>query len=167
MSRLAPPVTDAVSERTLSLEIVRAVREAVTTHGALRGAGLAICLDLDGLDPAVTPGVGEQRSDMPSEENAALQKSAGAVRELVDASPKPGLNNFAVTHKTNVADAFGRAANLAHDLATLAQRTESGEVLDYDHLVLALGAEPAYFGIPGAKLVPWANPSRMFQPCWR
>ena len=31
-----------------------------------------------------------------------------ALRDLVNAPPKAGLNNLAVTHKTNVADAFGK-----------------------------------------------------------
>lgn len=31
-----------------------------------------------------------------------------AVRELVDAAPGPGMNTLAVTHKTNVTDAFGK-----------------------------------------------------------
>jgi hypothetical protein len=35
-------------------------------------------------------------------------KAGRAVRDLVDAPPKAGLNNLAVTHKTNVADAFGK-----------------------------------------------------------
>lgn len=35
-------------------------------------------------------------------------KAGRAVRELVDAAPKAGANNIAVTHKTNVADAFGK-----------------------------------------------------------
>jgi len=35
-------------------------------------------------------------------------KNARAVREIGNAPPKPGLNNLAVTHKTNVADAFGK-----------------------------------------------------------
>jgi phosphohistidine phosphatase SixA len=33
-----------------------------------------------------------------------------AVRELVDAAPKAGTNTFLVTHKTNIADAFGKEA---------------------------------------------------------
>jgi hypothetical protein len=32
------------------------------------------------------------------------------VRQLVDAPPKPGTNTFLVTHKTNIADAFGKEA---------------------------------------------------------
>jgi hypothetical protein len=35
-------------------------------------------------------------------------KAGRAVRDLVSAPPKAGLNNLAVTHKTNVADAFGK-----------------------------------------------------------
>ena len=30
------------------------------------------------------------------------------MRDLVNAPPKAGLNNLAVTHKTNIADAFGK-----------------------------------------------------------
>ena len=35
-------------------------------------------------------------------------KAGRAVRELVNLPPKAGVNNLAVTHKTNVADAFGK-----------------------------------------------------------
>ncbi|KRR00597.1 histidine phosphatase family protein [Bradyrhizobium valentinum] len=35
-------------------------------------------------------------------------KAGRAVRDLVNAPPKAGANNLAVTHKTNVADAFGK-----------------------------------------------------------
>jgi hypothetical protein len=35
-------------------------------------------------------------------------KAGRAVRDLVDAPPKAGVNNLAVTHKTNVADGFGK-----------------------------------------------------------
>lgn len=35
-------------------------------------------------------------------------KVGRAVRDLVNAPPKAGINNPAVTHKTNVADAFGK-----------------------------------------------------------
>jgi hypothetical protein len=34
-------------------------------------------------------------------------KAGRAVRDLVNALPKAGLNNLAVTHKINVAGAFG------------------------------------------------------------
>jgi phosphohistidine phosphatase SixA len=35
-------------------------------------------------------------------------KAGQAVRQLVDAAPKAGTNTFLVTHKTNIADAFGK-----------------------------------------------------------
>lgn len=40
----------------------------------------------------------------------ANAKAGQAVRQLVDAPPKPGTNNFLITHKTNIADAFGKDA---------------------------------------------------------
>jgi phosphohistidine phosphatase SixA len=40
----------------------------------------------------------------------ANAKAGQAVRLLVDASPQPGTNTFLVTHKTNIADAFGKEA---------------------------------------------------------
>ncbi|MHC4040852.1 histidine phosphatase family protein [Bradyrhizobium sp. 23AC] len=40
----------------------------------------------------------------------ANAKAGQAVRQLVDATPKAGANNFLVTHKTNIADAFGKEA---------------------------------------------------------
>lgn len=40
----------------------------------------------------------------------ANAKAGQAVRQLVDAPPKAGTNTFLVTHKTNVADAFGKDA---------------------------------------------------------
>ena len=40
----------------------------------------------------------------------ANAKAGQAVRQLVDAPPKAGTNTFLVTHKTNIADAFGKEA---------------------------------------------------------
>ncbi|RTE93019.1 histidine phosphatase family protein [Bradyrhizobium sp. LVM 105] len=40
----------------------------------------------------------------------ANAKAGQAVRQLVDAPPKAGANTFLVTHKTNIADAFGKEA---------------------------------------------------------
>jgi phosphohistidine phosphatase SixA len=37
-------------------------------------------------------------------------KAGLALRELVNAAPRAGTNNVIVTHKTNFADAFGKAA---------------------------------------------------------
>ena len=41
---------------------------------------------------------------------AANAKAGQAVRQLVDAPPKPGTDTVLVTHKTNIADAFGKEA---------------------------------------------------------
>ena len=41
----------------------------------------------------------------PDGKNARIGR---AVRDLVNAPPKAGVNNLAVTHKTNVSDAFGK-----------------------------------------------------------
>ena len=38
-------------------------------------------------------------------------KAGQAMRQLVDAAPKAGTNTFIVTHKTNIADAFGKEAS--------------------------------------------------------
>lgn len=40
----------------------------------------------------------------------ANAKAGQAVRQLVDAPPSAGTNTFLVTHKTNIADAFGNEA---------------------------------------------------------
>ncbi|MBR1131209.1 histidine phosphatase family protein [Bradyrhizobium iriomotense] len=40
----------------------------------------------------------------------ANAKAGQAVRQLVDTPPKAGTNTFLVTHKTNIADAFGKEA---------------------------------------------------------
>ncbi|WBL82810.1 histidine phosphatase family protein [Bradyrhizobium xenonodulans] len=40
----------------------------------------------------------------------ANAKAGQAVRQLVDSPPKAGTNNFLITHKTNIADAFGKEA---------------------------------------------------------
>ena len=39
---------------------------------------------------------------------AANARAGQAVRQLVDAPPKAGTNVFLITHKTNIADAFGK-----------------------------------------------------------
>ncbi|XSC46616.1 histidine phosphatase family protein [Bradyrhizobium sp. RDT10] len=56
---------------------------------------------------ALTDSSGGSASGManPDGKNA---KAGRAVRDLVNAPPKAGANNLAVTHKTNVADAFGK-----------------------------------------------------------
>jgi hypothetical protein len=35
-------------------------------------------------------------------------KAGRALRDLANAAPKAGVNNLVITHKTNIADAFGK-----------------------------------------------------------
>jgi phosphohistidine phosphatase SixA len=42
-------------------------------------------------------------------------KAGAALRELVAAAPKPGTNNLVITHKTNIADAFGKEMSDIHE----------------------------------------------------
>jgi histidine phosphatase superfamily protein (branch 1) len=54
-------------------------------------------------------------------------KAGRAVRDLVNAPPKAGLNNVAVTHKTNVADAFGKEfADIREGEALVYKTSSSG-----------------------------------------
>ncbi|KQT05927.1 MULTISPECIES: histidine phosphatase family protein [unclassified Bradyrhizobium] len=54
-------------------------------------------------------------------------KAGQAVRQLVDAPPKPGTNTFLVTHKTNIADAFGKeAGNVQEGEAFVYKASDSG-----------------------------------------
>jgi hypothetical protein len=52
-------------------------------------------------------------------------KIGRAMRDLVNAPPKPGLNNLAVTHKTNVADAFGKEFADIHEGEALVYKTSA------------------------------------------
>jgi hypothetical protein len=52
-------------------------------------------------------------------------KAGRAVRDLVNASPKAGVNNLAVTHKTNVADAFGKEFSDIREGEALVYKTSS------------------------------------------
>ena len=52
-------------------------------------------------------------------------KAGRAVRELVNVPPKPGVNNLAVTHKTNVADAFGKEFSDIREGEALVYKTSS------------------------------------------
>jgi phosphohistidine phosphatase SixA len=54
-------------------------------------------------------------------------KAGRAVRDLVNAAPKAGLNNLAVTHKTTVADAFGKEfADIREGEALVYKTSSSG-----------------------------------------
>jgi Histidine phosphatase superfamily (branch 1) len=48
-----------------------------------------------------------------------------AVRDLVNAPPKAGLNHLAVTHKTNVTDAFGKEFSDIREGEALVYRTSA------------------------------------------
>jgi broad specificity phosphatase PhoE len=62
--------------------------------------------DVSPVDALTDSGAGSSSAMAnPDGKNA---RTGRAVREIVNAPPKPGLNNLAVTHKTNVADAFGK-----------------------------------------------------------
>jgi broad specificity phosphatase PhoE len=52
-------------------------------------------------------------------------RAGRAVRDLVNASPKAGLNNLAVTHKTNVTDAFGKEFSDIREGEALVYRTSA------------------------------------------
>lgn len=55
-------------------------------------------------------------------------KAGRAVRELVNMPPKAGVNNLAVTHKTNVADAFGKEfADIREGEALVYKTSASGQ----------------------------------------
>ncbi|OPZ00841.1 histidine phosphatase family protein [Bradyrhizobium sacchari] len=71
---------------------------------------------------------------------AANAKAAAAVRQLVDQLPAPGTNTVLVTHKTNIADAFGKEAG----------DVQEGEAFVYR----ANGAGPATF-VARVKSADW------------
>lgn len=62
--------------------------------------------DVSPVDELTDSGAGSSSAMAnPDGKNA---KAGRAARDLVNASPKAGVNNLAVTHKTNVTDAFGK-----------------------------------------------------------
>jgi len=76
------------------------LNRAVETGKLLGGKGVAP------VDALTDSGAGSSSAMAnPDGKNAKVGR---AVRDLVNTPPKAGVNNLAVTHKTNVADAFGR-----------------------------------------------------------
>jgi len=62
--------------------------------------------EVTALDSLSDSGAGSASSMAnPDGKNA---KAGLALRELAEAAPKPGMNNLVITHKTNIADAFGK-----------------------------------------------------------
>jgi phosphohistidine phosphatase SixA len=57
----------------------------------------------------------------------ANTKGGAAIRDLVNAAPKPASNNVLITHKTNIADAFGKEfGNVAEGEAIVLKPNPSG-----------------------------------------
>ena len=81
--------------------------------------------DVSPVDALTDSGAGSSSAMVnPDGKNA---KTGRAMRDLVNAPPKPGLNNLAVTHKTNVADAFGKEfADIREGEALVYKTSDSG-----------------------------------------
>jgi phosphohistidine phosphatase SixA len=91
LKKLGVPVGEVYTSR---------LNRAVETGKLLAGK------DVSPVDALTDSGAGSSSAMAnPDGKNA---KAGRAVRELVDAAPKSGQNNLAVTHKTNVTDAFGK-----------------------------------------------------------
>jgi phosphohistidine phosphatase SixA len=57
----------------------------------------------------------------------ANTKAGEAIRDLVNLTPKPSTNNVLITHKTNIADAFGKEfSNVAEGEAIVFKPNPSG-----------------------------------------
>ncbi|MBR0779261.1 histidine phosphatase family protein [Bradyrhizobium diazoefficiens] len=93
MTQFAIPVGDVYSSR---------LNRAIETGKLLTGR------DVTPVD-ALTDSSNASASGM-ANPAAANAKAGQAVRQLVDAPPKPGTDTVLVTHKTNIADAFGKDA---------------------------------------------------------
>jgi phosphohistidine phosphatase SixA len=98
INRLAIPIGDVYTSR---------LNRAVETGKLLSGK------DVKPVD-ALTDSSNASASGM-ANPSAANAKAGAAVRQLVDTPPKSGANTFLITHKTNIADAFGKAAGDVQD----------------------------------------------------
>jgi Histidine phosphatase superfamily (branch 1) len=75
---------------------------------AIETGKLLSCKEVKPVDALTDSGAGSASAmASPGGGNA---KAGLAMRELVNAAPKAGTNTFLVTHKTNIADAFGKEA---------------------------------------------------------
>ena len=75
-------------------------------HRAVETAQLMTGRDGSALDALTDSGAGSA-SAMANPQGTNAQAGQG-LRDLAAATPKTGTNNLAVTHKTNIADAFGK-----------------------------------------------------------
>jgi phosphohistidine phosphatase SixA len=98
ITRLAIPIGDAYTSR---------LNRAIETGKLLTGK------DVKPVD-ALTDSSNASASGM-ANPTAANSKAGAAVRQLVDMPPKSGANTFLITHKTNIADAFGKEAGDVQD----------------------------------------------------
>ena len=108
LKKLAVPVGEVYTSR---------LNRAVETGKLLSGK------EVSPVDELTDSGAGSASAMAnPDGKNA---KAGRAVRDLVNAAPKPGVNNLAVTHKTNVADAFGKEFSDIREGEALVYKTSS------------------------------------------
>lgn len=91
LAKLGVPIGDVYTSR---------LNRAVETGKVIGGK------DVSAVDELTDSSAGSASAMAnPEAKNAKIGR---AVRDLVNAPPKAGVNNLAVTHKTNVTDAFGK-----------------------------------------------------------
>ena len=108
LKRLGVPIGEVYTSR---------LNRAVETGKLLSGK------DVSPVDELTDSGAGSASAMAnPDGKNA---NAGRAMRELVNTPPKTGLNNLAVTHKTNVADAFGKEFADIHEGEALVYKTSA------------------------------------------
>lgn len=110
LKKLGVPIGDVYTSR---------LNRAVETGKLIGGKGVSPTDALTDSSSGSASGMAN-----PDGKNA---KAGRAVRELVDAAPKAGSNNLAITHKTNVTDAFGiEFADIRESEALIYKTSASG-----------------------------------------